>query len=124
MLRHSSITPAWSRILLACSLCLLAFAFAMEAKVSLYEPATGPSKDIGAARALPADFPRLVDHGTLAAQPVIPEPLLEWIAAVITVPTAVSVVAEARQLARIPVSVRSRSHFIPQLFFRPPPSLS
>lgn len=109
--------------MLACSLCLLAFAFAMEAKMAWYGPATNPAHDISADKALPADFPRLVDHGTVAAQPVVPQTPLIWMAVFMAATTAIGVVAEARQLARIPASVRSRPHFTPLLFFRPPPSL-
>lgn len=123
MARVSFASPAWRRIVLACSLCLLAFAFAMEAKVAWYGPATSPAHGISADKALPADFPRLVDHGGMAAQPVVPQPPLTWIAVFMTAITSVCVVAEVRQLARIPISVRSRDYFSPLLFFRPPPSL-
>jgi hypothetical protein len=94
----------------------------MEAKMAWYGPKSETTLEISAAKALPADFPRLVDHGTLAALPVVPVSQLVWVAIFVTMATAVSMVAAARQLARIPISIRSRSHFSPLLFFRPPPS--
>lgn len=44
-------------------LCLLAFFFAVEAKLALYVPMNGTGCDIRAAKACPADTPRVVAHG-------------------------------------------------------------
>jgi hypothetical protein len=122
-MRASLASPTWRRVVLACSLSLLAFAFAMEAKMAWYGPKSESTQEISATKALPADFPRLADHGSLATQPVVPVSPLVWVAIFAAMATSVSMIAEARQLARIPVSVRSRSHFSPLLFFRPPPSI-
>ena len=122
-MRASFASPTWRRVVLACSLSLLAFAFAMEAKMAWYGPKSDTTLEISATKALRTDFPRLVDHGTPASQPVMPVSLLAWVAMFVATATAVSMVAEARQLARVPIPIRSRSYFSPLLFFRPPPSL-
>lgn len=126
MLRHRSAVPTLGRVLLACSLCLLAFAFAMEAKMAWYAPALSSTRDISAAKAWPADVPA-VAHERASAHPVPQDSTLPWICAFAAVLTAAAIAvagaSESRLLARHPLSVSSRPHFSPLLFFRPPPAL-
>lgn len=128
MLRRSSAVPALGRVLLACSLCLLAFAFAIEAKMAWYAPALGPTRDISAAKAWPTDIPVVADEHAS----IIPIPLgssfqfLSRSTAVFTAATgaiAAAGVSETRLLARHPVPVSSRPYFTPLVFLRPPPAL-
>lgn len=127
MLRNCSGLATWGRVLFACSLCALAVAFALEAKMAWYGPPQGPVRDISSAKAMPADTPALaiqrihVDH----LAPTAPE--LKWLAAFSAVfLAAASVMAagafETRALAGNPSAVFSRPYFSPLHFYRPPPS--
>lgn len=73
MLRNSSASPALSRLLLATMLCLLALAFAMEAKVAWFHPMGGRCSDIQSAKALPIPNPKVVTHGLPAPDRAYPE---------------------------------------------------
>lgn len=114
---------ALGRALLACSLCVLAFAFAMEAKMAWYGPAMGPTRDISSAKAMPADTQGLVSHAAQVAIPFPPESAQVWLAACAAILAFLSGVSEFRQLTRIALPVSSRQHFVPLLFFRPPPAI-
>jgi hypothetical protein len=67
MLRNLKASPA--RLLLACSLCLLAMAFAVEAKIAWYGPVSGPGSEVRAAKALPSDVPQVADSGENLSNP-------------------------------------------------------
>lgn len=123
MLRYTFAFPAMGRALLAASLCVLAFAFAMEAKMAWYGPPIGAARDISSAKALPADTPAVVNHGAQMAIQDPFEPVLTWFAAFAALLIAVSGAGEFRRLAKFPIPVVSRPHFSPALFFRPPPFL-
>ena len=129
MLRHSIAVPALGRVLLACSLCLLAFAFAMEAKMAWYGPALGPARDIQSAKALPADTPALalerahIDPSASQQFAILWLPAFAAILIAATGAIAAAGASETRLLARNPVPVSCRPHFSPLLFFRPPPAL-
>jgi hypothetical protein len=129
MLRHFFAVPALGRVLLAGSLCLLAFAFAMEAKMAWYGPALGPAQDICAAKALPADTPALALQRAHIGDSLSQQFSLTWLpafAAILIAATGAMAAAgasETRLLARNPVPVSCRPHFSPLLFFRPPPAL-
>ena len=122
MLRHLPGLPALGRVLLACSLCLLAFAFAMEAKTAWYGPALGSAREISAAKALPAADAAVVAERAHLASPVPPESILIWLAAFASILMAAAGASGTRSLASYPVPVSSRPHFSPLHFFRPPPA--
>lgn len=123
MLSHSSLLPGFNRGLLAFCLCLLAFAFAIEAKTAWYGPAQGPAMGISAAKAMPPDSPALHFARAQVAHPVPPESAILWLAAFSAILITAAGASQTRLLARRPVAVSYRSHFSPILFFRPPPVL-
>lgn len=120
MLRHISALPALGRVLLACSLALLAFAFAMEAKVAWYGPIQ--ARDASAAKAMPADTLALTAERGYVDHPVTVEATTFWLQsfAVVLLSAAASPLMPFAMHGLVPVS--SRPHFSPLLFFRPPPA--
>ena len=109
------------RTALALGLCLLAFGFAMEAKLACYSPAGSSSSDIVAAKARPADLPQVVSHAVQAPDPAHSRILVVFLAG-LTAPslrTADSLLV--RNSAYNHSSVSSAAYFSPNLFFRPPP---
>lgn len=116
-----SASRTFMRTALALGLCLLAFGFAMEAKLACYGPDGGSGRDIVAAKALPADQPEVVSRGFDAPNPVHSQGLLVFLAAL----TAASLWKANALLVRSNVysrlSVISTAYFSPSLFFRPPP---
>jgi hypothetical protein len=111
------------RSALAAGLCLLAFLFALEAKLARYSPASGPLVAIQSAKARPADLPELVSHGVSAH----PEAPLQFALVYVSALTAI-VYAIGEFHCRFDVGYRRRSlfattYFSPGLFFRPPPAL-
>jgi hypothetical protein len=122
MLGNSAASPAIHRIALAFGLCLLAFVFAVEAKTAWYGPLMGPGSEVRAAKAMPADMPRVIEHGIPTPDPIHPN-----------IPFAILTALPVERPARIPAwSEILRSHtlvsraayFSPPIFFRPPPVLS
>jgi hypothetical protein len=109
------------RTALALGLCLLAFGFAMEAKLACYSPAGGSGSDIAAAKARPADLPEVVSHGVHAPDPAHSEVLVVFLATL----TAPSLRKADSLLVHSSVnnhaSVPAAAYFSPYLFFRPPP---
>lgn len=107
------------RVTLACGLCLLAVVFAVEAKTAWFGPMTGPGSAVRAAKALPADMPRVIEHGVPApdlVHPAIPFALIATLAA------AWPFVAPARnEVRRTDLTVSLAAYFFPLIFFRPPP---
>ena len=67
MLRN--LKTSGSRLLFAGILCLLATAFAVEAKIAWYGPFTGPGSEVRAAKALPSDVPSVTDYGGNLSSP-------------------------------------------------------
>jgi hypothetical protein len=124
MVSNSAASPAIHRIILACGLCLLAVIFAMEAKTAWFGPTIGPGSAVRAAKALPADMPRLIEHGIPVPDPIhpqIPFALLTTLA----VDQANAADVPARSIAsRRQSAVSLAAYFSPQIFFRPPPLLS
>jgi len=109
------------RTALALGLCLLAFGFAMEAKLACYGPAVGSGRDIAAAKARPADLPEVVSHGVHAPDPSHSELLVVFVAT-LTAPSmwkAVSLLVRNSEYNHL--SVSSAEYFSPSLFLRPPP---
>jgi hypothetical protein len=116
-------SPKLRRSVLALGLCLLAFMFAMEAKLAVYSPHHGFGSDIRAAKALPEKIPALVPHGTLAPDPIhplVPFASLFELAAGFTLAVNILLKLQSEQenLPAIP-----SSFFSPHGFFRPPPVL-
>ena len=109
------------RTVLALGLCLLAFGFAMEAKLACYSPTGVSGSDIAAAKARPADLPQVVSHGVHAPDPGRSQVLVVFLAAL----AAPSLRKADSWLVRNSVynhlSVSSAAYFSPSLFFRPPP---
>ena len=109
------------RVPVAICLCLLAFLFAVEAKTAWYGPKAGPGSDVRAAKALPSNAPRAVDHGVPALDPVRPQAASGVISAQsFAEPWAVRPL-NRRQVFGLHPAVFKAAFFSPQLFFRPPP---
>lgn len=120
MLRHISALPALGRVLLACSLCLLAFGFAMEAKVAWYGPIQ--ARDVSAAKAMPADTLAATAQRALPVHPIAPEATTLWLQTIAVVLLSVAASPLKQVDSRNSVRVSSRAYFSPLLFFRPPPA--
>jgi len=108
------------RTALALVLCLLAFAFAMEAKLACYSPDGGPGSDIAAAKARPADLPEVVAHGVPAPDPVDARTLFFVLVALTTASLWKAEALRGRNIALPCQSVSSAAFFSSNLFFRPP----
>lgn len=124
MLKNTAALKAIGRTGLACCLCLLAFAFAVEAKTAWYGPAAGPGSDVRAAKALPASLPRLVPHGFPLSVPVHPRIPVMLMAASFTAWFAGANIQICHNSFHSQLQVSSAAFFSPHLFFRPPPSRS
>ena len=110
------------RFLLACSLCLLAVAFALEAKIAWYSLASDTRSEISFAKALPADAVQLVEHGQ-SATAVSRVPLRFTIAALIAVALTRPSRMAFRMSACNAVCARSSDYFS-HLPSRAPPARS
>ncbi len=114
---------AVTRTAFAIGLCILAFSFAMEAKLVLYSLADGSETDIAAARAFPADLPEAEASSVPAPDPVHPKTPF----AIVPAWTAGSLCkADGWLGGNVPcthLSVVSARCFSPNHFFRPPPVL-
>ena len=109
------------RSILAFGLCLLAFVFAVEAKLACYDPQQGLRIDVSAAKAFPADIPSVVPHGLSSPDVIHPFiPVAEILAF-----AAGSALAADAVLTSVPLhnhlSFTAASFFSPPVFFRPPP---
>ena len=109
------------RTALALGLCLLAFGFAMEAKLACYSPAGGSGSDIVAAKARPNDLPEVVAHGVPALDPVRSQILVGFLAALTVSFLWKADALPGRNIVYGCLSVSSAAYFSPYLFFRPPP---
>lgn len=87
----------------------------------------GPSADlepgISAAKAMPADLPRVVNHGVPTPDPVHPRIPFALLAAFTFVSIAGADRSERHDPLRGCVPVAAKAYFSPILFFRPPPAL-
>lgn len=104
------------------ALCVLAIAFALEAKTAWYGPAVGPgSSVVRFAKALPIDAPRVVRHGIPAPDPLHPQFPVAFVALLFALPIlADSLPGRANTL---PLGrVAAIQHLSPPVFFRPPPT--
>ncbi len=109
------------RTALALGLCLLAFGFAMEAKLVWYSPAGSSGSDIAAAKARPADLPVVVSHGLPAPGPARVQMVFVQLAALTASSMCKADTLLGGKLACTQLSVSSAAFFTSSLFFRPPP---
>jgi hypothetical protein len=122
MARGTAAPASFWRTALTCGLCLLAFAFAVEAKTAWYGPVSGPGSAVRASKAMPIDLPRVIDHGIPVPDPIHPQtPFMLLAAFAILSLAAEAPVGRERAHSRFRVTLMA---FSPQVFFRPPPILS
>jgi hypothetical protein len=124
MLADSIAFKARYRIVLASWLCLLVIAFAVEAKTAWFGPVRGIGSEVRAAKAQPADLPRIIEHGVVvpvSLHPVVP--IANMAALLPERLTARILRPQSTPLSCLP-AVSGSACFSPQFFFRPPPDLS
>jgi hypothetical protein len=122
MLRGTTASTRFWRTALTCGLCLLAFAFAVEAKTAWYGPLSGPGSAVRASKAMRADAPNIIDHGIPVPDPIHPQTSFALLAAFATLLlTAETPTGRDGAHTRIQLVLAA---FSPQVFFRPPPVLS
>ena len=109
---------ATRRVTFALGLCLLAFIFAVEAKTAWYGPANGPGVVVQAAKAWPADLPRVIDHGVPVSQSLPQMFSFAVLAALKPERSAPSLRTPRHESGAGSVLA---SHLAPPLYFRPPP---
>ena len=109
------------RTMLAFGLCILAFGFAMEAKLAWYIPDGSAGRDIVATKALPADQPIVVVRGVHAPNLVIVPMIFVFAAALTSMSLRSALAAQRWSIANKSLSVSSAAYFSHNLFFRPPP---
>jgi hypothetical protein len=106
---------------LACCLCLLVLAFAMEAKLARYSRQGGRRSDVAAAKACTAEFPEVESHGDPALDPSHPQIPFKILS---TSPSARFLSADALMRSDIEYyrdAVSTAAYFSQDLFSRPPP---
>jgi hypothetical protein len=82
----------------------------------------GPGSDVRAAKALPADMPRVIEHGIPVPDPVHPNIPFAVVATLLTEWQADVPLRDT--VLRSPSPVSLAAYFFPSIFFRPPPALS
>jgi len=108
--------------LLACGLCVLAFVFFIEAKTAWYDAASGSGITVTASKAMPADVPRVIEHGVPVPDPIHPQVPFALLAALtLPRPAADRPACDNGSRHRLRLSLAG---FSSHLFFRPPPSLA
>ncbi|KAA6455711.1 hypothetical protein DYQ86_27225 [Acidobacteria bacterium AB60] len=116
-MHHRHAPARWQSTVLGVLLCLLAAAFAFEAKMAWFGPAGSPAAQISASKLQPADAPKLTppSHGPIFLTALIPE-LAAFLVLVAMGRTATRIAQPER-----PPLVPASPGFSPSLFFRPPP---
>lgn len=109
------------RLALAIGLCLLAFLFAVEAKLAWYSPSSGPLGAIQSAKARPADAPDEVPYAVSSL------PLASAQTALLLAAFATTGLIKAQLCWASRVEPRAQLIFAvifssPERFFRPPPA--
>ena len=107
------------RTLITLALCLLAFTFAIEAKLAWYLPRHTMGTEVQAAKALPADTPQVILHGLPDHNPIFP--LLQLTLLLAFVPAGGHLTQSFCRITNSERSPRSPSSFSPANFLRPPP---
>jgi hypothetical protein len=119
-----SVVPEASRpighTVIAFCLCLLAFSFAMEAKLAWYGPERGLGSDVRSAKALPADTPEQIPHGIPGANPIFPVFPFALLLMFATGSLPTECCLDLRTLKEY-LPVFSSNYFSPHTFLRPPP---
>ena len=119
----SAASLAFRRTPLALGLCLLTFLFAVEAKTARYGPVAGPGSAVRAAKALPADSPKLVEQGVSAPDPTHLRVGFAALAAITAARLLGTLVPATSDLfSNRPPDFLS-AFFSPPAFVRPPPAL-
>lgn len=117
--RHR-LTARLHRLMVA-TLCVLAIAFALEAKTAWYGPVSGPGSAVQFAKALPIDAPRVVRHGIPAPDPLHPQLAVVFVALVFALPILADNLS-SRTTAHVLGRVSVVRYLTPPAFFRPPPT--
>jgi hypothetical protein len=118
--------PAASRPLrqtaIAMLLCLLAFSFAMEARMARYAPSEGYGSDVHASRVIAPDARDLTPGENSSSAP-------EGLAFLCVFLTAIAAACDLAKESRPWVTIRREAlrispkhYFSPQIAFRPPPA--
>ena len=105
--------------LFAMALCLLAFTFAVEAKLAWYLPPHTMGSEVQATKAMPADVPQVILHGLPDHHPIFP-----WLSLTISLLFLIGSKPAALSFYGIHKRIRppfSDSSFSPCNFLRPPP---
>jgi uncharacterized membrane protein YjgN (DUF898 family) len=118
----SAASLSFRRASLALGLCLLAFLFAVEAKAARYGPVVGPGSDVRAAKALPADSPKLVERGVTAPGSTYLRIAFAALAAVTAACLLNPLASAASDLFSNRPPVFEAASFSPPAFVRPPPA--
>lgn len=108
-------------LLMVAALCVLAIAFALEAKTAWYGPSGGPGSAVRSAKAMPIDNPRVVQHGIPAPDPLHPQLTVAFVALLFALP-AVAENLSGRVTTRALGRFATAQYFSPPVFFRPPPA--
>ncbi|HVU47125.1 MAG TPA: hypothetical protein VHD85_13425 [Terracidiphilus sp.] len=122
MVRRLAASTGFWRAALSCGLCLLAFLFAVEAKTAWYGPVTALGSSVQASKAMPADTPRVINHGIPVPDPIHPQIAFALL-------PALTLIWNSTDRPRLPRASRTRLRTVlavlpPHLFLRPPPALS
>ena len=107
------------RTLIALVLCLLAFTFAVEAKLAWYLPRHTMGSEVQAAKALPADTRQITLHALPDHNPIFPLLTISLLSAFVIAGQNVAV--SFWRTANNVHSPISTSSFSPANFLRPPP---
>jgi hypothetical protein len=107
--------------LMVATLCVLAIAFALEAKTAWYGPVDGLGSAVQFAKALPIDAPRVVRHGMPAPDPLHPQLAVAFVALLFALPILADNLARRATLPALR-RVSIALCLSPPAFFRPPPA--
>lgn len=102
-------------------LCLLAFFFAMEAKLAWYGPVAGLGSDVRAAKEIPASTPKVVNHGVPTPDPMHPKTPSAGLSAVAAAWLAGICMPAGGEIVHNPPALFPPTYDSPPLFLRSPP---
>ena len=117
-----AVSRSFRQTAIALVLCVLAFAFAMEARMARYEPIAGVGSVLHASRVIQPEIRDLAPDDTSSAA----SGTLAFYCFLLAIVAAGCILAaESRTwdaVRRDMLCIPSRSHFFPQIAFRPPPA--